>query len=210
MIKLYGFWRSLASYRVRVALRLKNLPFEEIEVDLLADAQFQPDFDAVNPQHAVPVIEHAGHLLIQSLPIIEYLEEAFPQVPLLPKDALGRARVRALAQIAASDVHPLIVPRVRTYLSAEMGLDEPQKLRFIQHWFHTGSLALEAKLARDPETGAFAHGDSMTMADVVLASHVVGARMFKSDLSGAPRLTAIVDTCLAQAVFDPGRLAQGH
>ena len=168
MIKLYGFWRSLASYRVRVALRLKNLPFEEIEVDLLAGAQFQPDFDAVNPQHAVPVIEHSGHRLIQSLPIIEYLEEAFPQVPLLPKDALGRARVRALAQIAASDVHPLIVPRVRNYLSAEMGLDEAQKLRFIQHWFHTGSLALEAKLAREPETGAFAHGDSMTMADVVI------------------------------------------
>ena len=210
MIKLYGFWRSLASYRVRVALRLKNLPFEEIEVDLLAGAQFQPDFDAVNPQHAVPVIEHSGHRLIQSLPIIEYLEEAFPQVPLLPKDALGRARVRALAQIAASDVHPLIVPRVRNYLSAEMGLDEAQKLRFIQHWFHTGSLALEAKLAREPETGAFAHGDSMTMADVVLASHVVGARMFKSDLTAAPRLTSLVDTCLKQAAFDPSQPAQGH
>lgn len=210
MIKLYGFWRSLASYRVRVALRLKNLPFEEIEVDLLAGAQFQPDFDAVNPQHAIPVIEHSGHRLIQSLPIIEYLEEAFPQVPLLPKDALGRARVRALAQIAASDVHPLIVPRVRNYLSAEMGLDEAQKLRFIQHWFLTGSLALEAKLAREPETGAFAHGDSMTMADVVLASHVVGARMFKSDLSAAPRLTSLVDTCLKQAAFDPSQPAQGH
>ena len=210
MIKLYGFWRSLASYRVRVALRLKNIPFEEIEVNLLEGAQFKAEFDAVNPQHAVPVIEHEGKRLIQSLPIIEYLDERFPQDPLLPSDAYGRARVRALAQIAASDVHPLIVPRVRNFLSAEMGLDEPQKLRFIQHWFSVGSAALEARLARDPETGAYAHGGQVTLADVVLASHVAGARLFKTDLSGAPKLTALVDKCLTQAAFDPGKLAQGH
>ena len=210
MIKLYGFWRSLATYRVRIALRLKNIPFEETEVDLLTGAQFKPDFDAVNPQHAVPVLEHEGHRLIQSLPIIEYLEETFPQTPLLPADAAGRARVRALAQIAASDVHPLIVPRVRNFLSAEMGLDEPQKLRFIQHWFGVGSLALEAKLARESETGSFAHGNTLTLADAVLASHVVGARLFKTDLSGAPKLTALVDRCLALPAFDPGRLTQGH
>lgn len=210
MIKLYGFWRSLAAYRVRIALRLKNIPFEETEVNLLEGAQFKPAFDAVNPQHAVPVIEHDGKLLIQSLPIIEYLDETFPQIPLLPADAYSRARVRALAHIAASDVHPLIVPRMRNYLSAEMGLDEPQKLRFIQHWFGVGSAAIEAKLARDPETGAYAHGDKPTLADVVLTSHVVGARMFKTDLSGAPKLTALVDKCLTQAAFDPGKLAQGH
>lgn len=210
MIKLYGFWRSLASYRVRVALRLKNIPFEETEVDLLAGAQFKSDFDAVNPQHAVPVLEHEGHRLIQSLPIIEYLEERFPQAPLLPSDAPGRARVRALAQIAASDVHPLIVPRVRNFLSSEMGLDEPQKLRFIQHWFGVGSAALEAKLAREPETGTYAHGNSVTLADAVLASHVMGARLFKTDLSAAPKLTALVDRCLALPAFDPGRLTQGH
>ena len=158
----------------------------------------------------MPVLEHEGQRLIQSLPIIEYLEERFPAHPLLPTDALGRARVRALAQIAASDVHPLIVPRVRNFLSAEMGLDEPQKLRFIQHWFGMGSAALEAKLAREAETGTCAHGDSVTMADVVLASHVVGARLFKTDLSNAPTLTALVDRCLAQPAFDPGRLTQGH
>ena len=210
MIKLYGFWRSLATYRVRIALRLKNIPFEEIEVDLLAGAQFKPEFDAVNPQHAVPVLEHDGHRLIQSISIIEYLEETFPQVPLLPKDAVGRARVRALAAIAASDVHPLIVPRVRNYLSSEMGLDEPAKLRFIQHWFHVGTLALEAKLQREPESGRFAHGDTPTLADAVLASHIAGARMFKSDLSAAPMLMALADRCLALPPFDPGRLAQGH
>jgi maleylacetoacetate isomerase len=210
MIKLYGFWRSLASYRVRIALRLKNIPFEEIEVDLLSGAQFKPEFDALNPQHAVPVLEHEGHRLIQSIPIIEYLEETFPQIPLLPKDALGRARVRALAAISASDTHPLIVPRVRNFLSEGMGLDEQAKLRFIQHWFGVGSLALEAKLAREPETGGFAHGDTATMADAVIVSHVMGARMFKTDLAAAPKLTALADRCLALPAFDAGRMAQGH
>ena len=208
MIKLHGFWRSLAAYRVRIALRLKNLPFEEIEVDLLKGAQFTPEFDALNPQHAVPVLEIDGHRLIQSVSIIEYLEERHPQPALLPADAFGRARVRALVQIAASDVHPLIVPRMRNYLSAQLGLSEAQKLGFIQHWFGVGSLALEAKLVREPETGAFAHGDSPTMADVVLVSHVVGARAFKTDLAGAPKLAALADRCLALSAFDAGRLAQ--
>lgn len=208
MIKLHGFWRSLAAYRVRIALRLKNLPFEEIEVDLLKGAQFSPDFDALNPQHAVPVLELDGHRLIQSVSIIEYLEERYPTPALLPGDAFGRARVRALAQIAASDVHPLIVPRVRNYLSQQLGLSEAQKLGFIQHWFTVGSLALEAKLARESETGSFAHGDTATMADVVLVSHVVGARAFKADLTGAPKLAALANRCLAIPAFDAGRLGQ--
>ena len=148
--------------------------------------------------------------LIQSLPIIEYLEECFPGTPLLPADAFGRARVRALAQIAAYDVHPLIVPRVRNFLSEHMGLDEPHKLAFIQHWFEVGSAALEAKLVREPETGVYAHGDSLTMADAVLVSHVVGARLFKSDLTGAPRLAALADRCLAVPGFDAGKLVQAH
>ena len=208
MIKLHGFWRSLAAYRVRIALRLKNLPFEEVEVDLLKGAQFAPEFDALNPQHAVPVLEVDGHRLIQSVAIIEYLEERYPQPALLPGDAFGRARVRALAQIAASDVHPLIVPRVRNYLSEQLGLSEAQKLGFIQHWFKVGSLALDAKLAREPETGVFAHGGSATLADVVLVSHVVGARAFKADLADAPRLVALAERCLAIPAFDPGRLGQ--
>ena len=210
MIKLYGFWRSLATYRVRIALRLKQLPFEETEVDLLAGAQFKPEFDAVNPQHAVPVLVHEGRRLIQSLPIIEYLEECFPQAPLLPADPAGRARVRALAAIAAADVHPLIVPRVRNFLSEKMGLDEAQKLTFIQHWFSVGSAALEASLAREPGPGRFVHGDAPGLADAVLASHVVGARLFKTDLSAAPTLTALVDHCLGLPAFDPGRLTQTH
>lgn len=210
MIRLHGFWRSLATYRVRVALRLKGLAFEEIEVDLLKGAQFGAGFDALNPQHAVPVLEIDGLTLTQSLAIIEYLEERHPAIPLLPADPAGRARVRALAQIAASDVHPLIVPRVRNYLADPLGLPEEKKLSFIQHWFSLGSDALEARLARDPETGSFAHGDTPGMADAVLASHLLGARMFKTDLSQAPRLAALVDRCLALPAFDPGRLGQGH
>jgi maleylacetoacetate isomerase len=210
MIKLHGFWRSLASYRVRAALRMKGLVFEEIEVDLLKGAQFTPQFDAVNPQHAVPVLEIDGLRLIQSLPIIEYLEERFPAPALLPADAAGRARVRALAQIAASDVHPLIVPRVRNYLGNTLGLSEEHRVAFIQHWFSLGSDALESKLAREPGTGSFAHGEVPGMADVVLTSHVLGARLFKTDLSAAPRLTALADRCLALPAFDPGRMAQGH
>jgi len=208
MIKLHGFWRSLASYRVRAALRLKGLEFEEIEVDLLKGAQFTPEFDAVNPQHAVPVLEIDGLHLVQSLPIIEYLEERFPATALLPADAAGRARVRALAQIAASDVHPLIVPRVRNYLGNPLGLSEEAKVAFIQHWFKLGSDALEARLARDTETGSFAHGETPGLADVVLTSHVLGARMFKTDLSAAPRLGALADRCLAQPAFDPGGMKQ--
>lgn len=210
MIRLHGFWRSLASYRVRAALRLKSLPFEEVEVDLLKGAQFSAGFDALNPQHAVPVLEIDGLTLIQSLPIIEYLEERHPAAPLLPGDAAGRARVRALAQIAASDVHPLIVPRVRNYLANPLGLSEDQKLAFIRHWFSLGSDALEARLTRDAPGGRFAHGDAPGLADVVLTSHVLGARMFGTDLAGAPALAALADRCLALPAFDAGRLAAGH
>ncbi len=210
MIKLHGFWRSLASYRVRAALRLKGLEFEEVEVDLLKGAQFTPEFDAVNPQHAVPVLEIAGLHLVQSLPIIEYLEERFPSPALLPADAPGRARVRALAQVAASDVHPLIVPRVRNYLGNPLGLSEESRLAFIQHWFSLGSAALEARLARDPETGIFAHRDVPGLADVVLTSHVLGARMFKTDLRAVPKLDALADRCLALPAFDGGRMTEAH
>jgi maleylacetoacetate isomerase len=210
MIRLHAFWRSLASYRVRVALRLKGLAFEEVEVDLLAGEQFARGFDALNPQHAVPTLEIDGLVLTQSVPIIEYLDERHPAPPLLPSDAAGRARVRALAAISAADTHPLIVPRVRNYLGQVLGLDEAQRTAFIRHWFALGAEALEARLARDPETGSFAHRDAVGLADIVLASHVVGARMFGTDLSKAPRLTALVDRCLATPAFDPGRMAGGH
>jgi maleylacetoacetate isomerase len=198
---LHGFWRSLATFRVRAALRLKGLDHTEIQVDLLKGEQFLPAFHSVNPQHALPVLEHDGLRLTQSMSIIEYLDEAFPQVPLLPADTAGRARVRALAQIAAADVHPLVVPRVRKRLADEFNASEAQQAQWGRHWIERGSEAIESHLAGDGGSGLFAHGDAVSLADLALVSHVVGARLFQADLSRAPRLMALADRCLAMDAF---------
>jgi maleylacetoacetate isomerase len=200
-ITLYGFWRSLATYRVRAALNLKGLAYTEISVDLLKGEQFLPAFHRLNPQQVLPVIDHDGLRLVQSMPIVEYLDEVFPQVPLLPADAAGRARVRALAQIATADVHPLVVPRVRQRLAAEFNASEAQQLQWARHWFDRGSAAIESHLAGEAGSGPFAHGDAVTLADLALVSHVVGARLFQADLSRAPRLEALADHCLAMEAF---------
>lgn len=200
-IVLHGFWRSLATFRVRAALRLKGLDYTEISVDLLKGEQFLPEFHRVNPQHVLPVLEHDGLRLTQSMPIIEYLDEIFPQVRLLPTDTAGRARVRALAQIATADVHPLVVPRVRKLLADDFGATEAQQMQWGRHWFDRGSSAIEAHLSGDGGSGLFAHGDTVSLADLALVSHVVGARLFQADLSHAPRLLALADRCLAMEAF---------
>lgn len=198
---LYGYWRSLATFRVRAALNLKGLDHTETIVDLGRGEQFDPHFHRINPQHVLPALEHDGLLLTQSLPIIEYLDETWPLPPLLPADARGRARVRALAQITTADVHPLIVPRVRNLLEIEFGIDEPGRLKWIRHWFDKGSQAIEARLGEPASNGPYAHGDRISVADLALASHVIGARLFQADLAAAPRLTALVDRCLALDAF---------
>jgi maleylacetoacetate isomerase len=201
-IEFFGYWRSLASFRVRIALGLKQLEYSETIVDLSKGEQFAPGYHAVNAQHVLPALRHDGLLLTQSLPIIEYLDETWPtDQPLLPRDAAGRARVRALAQITTADVHPLIVPRVRNYLGSEFGIDEPGRLRWIHHWFRQGSAAIEAKLLDGAQSGLFAHGNQISIADLALASHVVGCRLFKIDLSHAPTLEAIAERCLALDAF---------
>ncbi|HEX2726392.1 MAG TPA: glutathione S-transferase N-terminal domain-containing protein, partial [Beijerinckiaceae bacterium] len=134
-MKLFGYWRSLATLRVRIALNLKGLAAEETMIDLMAGQQRAPDYRAVNPQMVLPaLIDGDGPALFQSLAILEYLDERHPQPPLLPADARGRARVRGLAQIVACDTHPLIVPRIREYLAEQFGLDEAQRLGWIRHW----------------------------------------------------------------------------
>jgi maleylacetoacetate isomerase len=198
-ITLYGFWRSLATYRVRAALHLKGLEHTEVSVDLLKGEQFQPDFHGINPQHVLPVLEIDGLRLVQSLSIIEYLDEAYPQVPLLPADAAGRARVRALAQVAAADVHPLVVPRVRKRLAGDFGATEEQQMQWARHWFDRGSEALEALLVES--SGPYAHGDDVTLADLALVSHVIGVRLFQADTRIAPRLMAIASHCLSLDAF---------
>ena len=156
MIRMYGFWRSAAAFRVRIALNLKGLAFTEEMIDLDAGVQNAPAYRAINPQEVVPTLLIDGLSLTESLAILEYLEETRPAPPLLPADAPGRARVRSLAQIWAADHHPLIVPRIRRYLADTLGVDEAGRNAWIRHWFAEGLRIGEARLAAEPETGWFA------------------------------------------------------
>ena len=146
-MKLFSFWRSLATFRVRIALNLKGLSPEVVDVDLLKGQQRNPEFRAVNPQMVIPaLVEDDGRILFQSLAILEYLDEIRPDPPLLPKDPFDRARVRGLALIVACDAHPLVVPRIRNYLEHELKLDEPTRLKWIRHWSNEALTALETHL----------------------------------------------------------------
>ena len=200
-VRLYGYWRSLATFRVRAALLLKGVDYTEVDVDLGRGEQFGEAFHRINPQHVLPALDHDGRVLTQSLPIVEYLDETWRAQPLLPADAAGRARVRALAQITAADVHPLIVPRVRGLLESEFKLDESARLRWIRHWFDRGSEALEARLGEPESAAGLAHGDHVTLADLALVSHVIGVQLFQADLTRVPRLAALAARCLALDAF---------
>src|SRR5262245_49170230 len=201
-MKLYSFWRSLATFRVRIALNLKGLAPDVVNIDLMKGQQCDPGFRAVNPQMLIPaLIEDDGRLLFQSLAILEYLDEVCPDPPLLPQEPQDRARVRALALIVACDAHPLIVPRVRNFLEHEFKLDEPARLKWIRHWFSEALVALETHLSRDPQTGRYCHGERVTMADICLVSHAVGAKLFDVDLAPYPTVGRIVDACLKEDAF---------
>src|SRR5215813_13150606 len=184
-VKLFSFWRSLATYRVRIALNLKGIvPDEVIDVDLMQGKQREEGYRKINPQMVLPaLIDGDGPALFQSLAIMEYLDETHPQPPLLPKEPRARARVRGLAQIGACDSHPLLVPRVREYLEHELKIDEPARLKWIHTWIGAALNALEANLAGSTETGRYCHGDAITLADICLASQAVGAGLFKFDLA---------------------------
>ena len=196
MIKLFSFWRSLATYRVRIALNLKGLtPDEEIDVNLMTGAQREAAYRAVNPMMALPaLVDGDGPILIESLAIIEYLDETHPDPPLLPKDARARARVRGVAQIVACDSHPLIVPRVREYLEHELKIDEPTRMAWCRHWHTQALTALETHLG-SKETGRFCHGDEVTIADICLASQAAGAKFFNVDTAPFPNFARIAETC---------------
>src|SRR6266566_7640534 len=202
MIRLFSFWRSLATYRVRIALNLKGLaPNDEIDVNLMKGAQREATYRSVNPMMALPaLVDGEAPALFESLAIIEYLDETRPDPPLLPKDARGRARVRGLAQIVACDSHPLIVPRVREYLEHEFKLDEAARTKWCQHW-HTAALtALEAHLA-GPATGRYCHGDTITLADICLASQAAGAKFFNVDTARFPNFSRIANSLATIDVF---------
>lgn len=204
-MKLYGFWRSLATYRVKVALALKGIKVdEEVSIDLLKGQQLNPEYRAVNPQAVVPslLLDDGGPPLFQSMAILEYLEETRPQPPLLPKDARGRARVRGLALIAAADGHPLVVPRIRVYMEKELHLDEATRNRWLAHWSLEALKAIETHLAKEKETGRFCHGDSPTLADICLAGQVIGATAyFKCDVSSVPTAVRVYAECMKIDAF---------
>jgi maleylacetoacetate isomerase len=196
-MKLYGYFRSSAAFRVRIALNLKKLDYESAFIHLRRGDQRQPGFLDVNPQGLVPALETDDALFIQSLPIIEYLDETYPSPPLLPRDAKGRARVRALAAIVACDVHPINNLRVLRYLLRPLGHDEAAVETWYNHWIAEGFGALERLLAGDGQTGRFCHGDTPGLADVVLVPQVFNAHRYQSlDLTPYPTIVRIYETCL--------------
>ena len=191
MITLHGYWRSTASYRVRIALGLKGLDYAQANHDLRRGAQHAADFAALSPQGLVPALDTDGTVLTQSLAIIEWLDEQWPTPPLLPGDPIGRAIVRAMAQIVACDIHPLNNLRVLTTLRQEMDADEAQIARWIARWIQDGFAALEILVAR--HSGRFAYGDTPSLAECCLVPQVFAAERFKVDVSKFPRLLAVAE-----------------
>lgn len=200
--ELFAFWRTSATYRVRVALRLKGLSAHEHIVNLDAGEQRSAAFLKINPLGAIPALVVAGQPpLTQSLAILEFLDELQPQPPLLPADLHGRARVRAIAGMLASDTHPLVTPRVKKYLTTTGGFDDAAFRAWQTHWFGTGLAAVEQRLASEPATGVFCHGDQPGMADICLASIAAVMRVFKIDLPELPTVRRIVAACDALEAF---------
>ena len=202
-MKIFSFWRSLATYRVRIALNFKGIvPDEVIEVNLMKGHQREAAFRAVNPMMAIPaLVDGDGPALFESLAILEYLDEVKPNPPLLPKDPKGRARVRGLAQIVACDSHPLVVPRVREYLEHELKLDEAARMKWCEHWIAAALQGLEEHLSAEKETGTFCHGDQITVADICLASQAAGAKFFNVDMAKFPTVGRIADACMKNDAF---------
>ena len=202
-MKLYTYFRSSAAYRVRIALNLKGLGYEAVPVHLLADGgrHLMDDYLAVNPSALVPALQDDDLILTQSMAIIEYLEEVHPMVPLLPKDAIGRARVRELAQIVACDIHPVNNLRVLKYLVKQLGQPEEAKTDWYRHWAIEGLRSLEAQLARNPGTGAFCHGDTPTVADCFLVPQVFNAKRFDIDVDAYPTIARINALCVDLPAF---------
>jgi maleylacetoacetate isomerase len=204
---LYGYFRSSAAFRVRIAVNLKGLQADLRFVHLLKDGgqQHQDVYKAVNPQELVPTLLHDGRAIGQSLAIIDYLDEVVPQPPLLPPDAAGRARVRQIALAIACDIHPLNNLRVLQYLRHRLGTGDDARADWQQHWISAGFSALEAMLERDSPVGRFCHGDAPTLADVCLIPQMANARRIQMNLSPYPTLQRIEDAAYCLAAFTAAR-----
>lgn len=196
MLILHSYFRSSAAFRVRIALNLKGVACEQRPVNLLKGEHRQDAHRRRNAQGLVPVLETGeGATLTQSMAICEYLEERYPEPPLLPESPEARARVRSLAMLVACDMHPLNNVSVLSYLTGPLGLDEASKLAWYQHWVDKGFTALEARLAREPDTGSYCHGDTPTLADVFVVPQVFNAERFNCDLAPYPTLVRIATQC---------------
>lgn len=201
MLQLHTYFRSSASFRVRIALNLKGLAYESIPVHLLAGGgeQLRPQFRALNPMGLVPVLQDGSQTLTQSLAIIEYLEELHPEPALLGRSAGERARIRALALDIACEIHPLNNLRVLNYLVGEFGFTDDQKKRWYRHWAESGLAAVEASLTQRP--GSFCVGDTPSLADCCLVPQVFNAMRFECNLAHVPKVVAIHDHCMTIDAF---------
>lgn len=203
-MKLYGYFRSSAAYRVRIALNLKGLPYEHEAVHLTREGgwQFREDYRAINPQKRVPSLTlSSGEVLLQSLAIIDYLDEVFPEPPLLPADAIERAQVRAVAQIIACDIHPIDNLAVLNYLKGKLGQTQGAVDDWYRHWIRQGFDAVEALI----RPGPYAFGAHVTVADLCLVPQVFNARRFKMDMARYPKIGAAEAACQKLAAFDKAR-----
>jgi maleylacetoacetate isomerase len=199
-IQVYGFWRSIASFRVRVALRLKGLPFEEIPIDILVGEQFKPGYEEINAERVVPTFIHDGHSIYQSLAIIEYLDDIQADPRLIPQDVRERAYARSLALMTIADVHPLTVPRVRNHLVKAFGADGNVVADWGRHWTHEGLATYERMLTRRPPA-PFALGPEPGIADICIAGQVVGGQYLKIEMDAYPAVAALSARCFALPAF---------
>jgi maleylacetoacetate isomerase len=202
-MQLYSFWRSQAAFRVRIALGLKGLKAEMIHVDLLKGAQATSSYRKLNPAMLLPtLIDGDGPPLVQSLAILEYLDEVYPDPQLLPRDPRDRAHVRALAHAVAIDAHPFVVPRVRNYLQRELHLDEPTRMRWLQYWLDSATHVVEEMLSRDTRTGRYCYHDVPSLADICLIPHMTSAQMlYGCNFEDQPAVQRIFSECMKLPAF---------
>lgn len=200
-MKLYNYFRSSASFRVRIALALKGLEYEYVPVHLVKGEQLAPGYASLAPAKLVPLLQDGEHGITQSLAIIEYLDEIHPEPPLLPSDALGRARVRSLAMDIGCEIHPLNNLRVLKYLKNELGVGEEAKNAWYRHWVESGLEVVESRLRDDPATGRYCHGDTPTLADCVLVPQIFNAQRFECNLDHVPTVMRVFEQCMQHPAF---------
>jgi len=200
-LTLYNYFRSSASYRVRIAIALKGLAYEYVPVHLIKGEQLKPPFADIAPAGLVPMLKDGDDVISQSLAIIEYLDEKHPEPPLLPGDALSRARVRSLALDVACEIHPLDNLRVLRFLVHQMKVSDADKDRWYRHWVETGLEAVERRLAHEPQTGRFCHGDEPSLADVVLVPQIFNAQRMTCRLDHVPTVMRVFDECMKLDAF---------